>query len=84
VESSCEFGIEPTGSMKCWETIEWLTSSGHSISVQLHIVSYATHDASEESTLLVLLRTSCFLHIFSVLPLIIKRPYITQNDRKYK
>jgi hypothetical protein len=22
-ESSCEFGIEPLGSMKCWETIEW-------------------------------------------------------------
>jgi hypothetical protein len=22
VESSCEFGIEPSGSMKCWETIE--------------------------------------------------------------
>jgi hypothetical protein len=22
-KSSCEFGIEPTGSMKCWETIEW-------------------------------------------------------------
>jgi hypothetical protein len=21
--SSCEFGIEPSGSMKCWETIEW-------------------------------------------------------------
>jgi hypothetical protein len=21
VESSCEFGIEPSGSMKCWETI---------------------------------------------------------------
>jgi hypothetical protein len=20
-DSSCEFGIEPTGSMKCWETI---------------------------------------------------------------
>jgi hypothetical protein len=37
VESSCEFGIGPTGSMKCWETIEW--SSGLSISVQLHIVS---------------------------------------------
>jgi hypothetical protein len=37
VESSCEFGIGPAGSMKCWETIEWLTSSGHSISVQLHI-----------------------------------------------
>jgi hypothetical protein len=38
--SSCEFGIEPTGSMKCWETIEWLTSSGLSSSAQLHIVSY--------------------------------------------
>jgi hypothetical protein len=24
VESSCEFGIEPLGSTKCWETIEWL------------------------------------------------------------
>jgi hypothetical protein len=22
VESSCEFGIEPSGSIKCWETIE--------------------------------------------------------------
>jgi hypothetical protein len=23
VESSCEFDTEPSGSMKCWETIEW-------------------------------------------------------------
>jgi hypothetical protein len=23
VESSCEFGIEPSASMKCWKTIEW-------------------------------------------------------------
>jgi hypothetical protein len=23
VESSCEFGIEPSGSMEFWETIEW-------------------------------------------------------------
>jgi hypothetical protein len=23
VESSCEFGIEPLGSKKCWEVIEW-------------------------------------------------------------
>jgi hypothetical protein len=37
VESSCEFGIEPSGSMKCWES--GLTSSGLSVSVQLHIVS---------------------------------------------
>jgi hypothetical protein len=24
VESSCERGNEPSGSIKCWETIEWL------------------------------------------------------------
>jgi hypothetical protein len=24
VESSCEFGNEHSGSMKCWETIKWL------------------------------------------------------------
>jgi hypothetical protein len=23
VESSCEFGTEPSSSIKCWETIEW-------------------------------------------------------------
>jgi hypothetical protein len=41
VESSCEFGIELSGSMKCWETVEWsgLTSSGLSSSAQLHRVS---------------------------------------------
>jgi hypothetical protein len=37
VESSCEFGIELSGSMKCWETIEWPLGSA-----QLHIVSYVT------------------------------------------
>jgi hypothetical protein len=26
VGSSCEFVIEPSGSIKCWETIEWLHS----------------------------------------------------------
>jgi hypothetical protein len=39
VESSGEFGIEPTGSMKCWETIEWPSISDLSSSVQLHRVS---------------------------------------------
>jgi hypothetical protein len=24
VESSCEHGIEPSGSRKCWEILEWL------------------------------------------------------------
>jgi hypothetical protein len=26
VEGSCEFGIEPSGSIRCWETIEWPSS----------------------------------------------------------
>jgi hypothetical protein len=26
VENSCEFGIEPLGSTKCWETIKWPNS----------------------------------------------------------
>jgi hypothetical protein len=24
VEISCEYGIKPSGSMKCWEVLEWL------------------------------------------------------------
>jgi hypothetical protein len=24
VEGSCKYGIEPSGSMKCWEVLEWL------------------------------------------------------------
>jgi hypothetical protein len=28
VESSCEFGIEPSGSVKCWETIEYPNNYG--------------------------------------------------------
>jgi hypothetical protein len=27
-ESSCEFGIEPSGSIKRWETIEWPSNWG--------------------------------------------------------
>jgi hypothetical protein len=29
VKSSCEFGIEPLGFIKCWETNEWHTSRLH-------------------------------------------------------
>jgi hypothetical protein len=39
VESSCEFGIEPSGSMKLGETMSGLTPSGLSSSAQLHRVS---------------------------------------------
>jgi hypothetical protein len=28
VESSCEHGIEPSCSMKCWEVLEWLLKKG--------------------------------------------------------
>jgi hypothetical protein len=26
VEGSCEHGIEPSGSIKCWKVLEWLHS----------------------------------------------------------
>jgi hypothetical protein len=39
VESCCEFGTEPSYSMKCWEIMEWShTAGGLSSSAQLHIV----------------------------------------------
>jgi hypothetical protein len=38
VESSCERGNEPSGSIKCWESTEWLTTGGLSSSTQLHRV----------------------------------------------
>jgi hypothetical protein len=28
VESSCGFGIEPSGSIKCWEAIEYPNNQG--------------------------------------------------------
>jgi hypothetical protein len=37
LESSCEFGIEPSSSIKCWEVI---TILGLSSGAQLHIVSF--------------------------------------------
>jgi hypothetical protein len=39
VESSCEFGNEPSSSIRCWETIECYTTRGLSGSAQLHRVS---------------------------------------------
>jgi hypothetical protein len=39
VESSCEFGIEPSGSINAGKLSSGLTSSGLLSSVQLHIVS---------------------------------------------
>jgi hypothetical protein len=43
----CEFGIEPSGSMKCWETIKWPTSGGLSSSAQLHRVSWLAWEIEE-------------------------------------
>jgi hypothetical protein len=39
VESSCEFGIESSGSVKCWEIIGGPITGGLSSSAQLHRVS---------------------------------------------
>jgi hypothetical protein len=40
VDSSCEFGIEPSGSIKCWELSSIQTTRDVSSSAQLHGVSY--------------------------------------------
>jgi hypothetical protein len=39
VESSCEFGIEPSGSIKCWEAIECPNNWGPLDGAQLQRVS---------------------------------------------
>jgi hypothetical protein len=40
VESSCRLGIEPSGSIKCWEIPSGCTTCGLSTGTQLHRVSY--------------------------------------------
>jgi hypothetical protein len=39
VESCCEFGIDTSGSMKCWETIERPTSGLSSMLSSIELVS---------------------------------------------
>jgi hypothetical protein len=39
VESSCEFGIEPSGSIKCWELSSVQTTRDLLSSVEFHGVS---------------------------------------------
>jgi hypothetical protein len=39
VESSCEFDIEPLGSIKCWKLASGITAVGLLSSAQLHRVS---------------------------------------------
>jgi hypothetical protein len=46
VECSCKCGYEPSGSIKCWETIKWLHNCGLSSSSQFHRVSWLVHIAS--------------------------------------
>jgi hypothetical protein len=40
VESSCECGNEPSGSIKCWELPNGCTTCGLSSGTQLHRVSW--------------------------------------------
>jgi hypothetical protein len=40
VESSCELGNEPSGSIKCWELPSGCTTCGLSSGTQLHIVGW--------------------------------------------
>jgi hypothetical protein len=49
VESSCEFGIIRSGSIKCWETIE-CPARDLSSSAQLHGVSYVYNRGMTEQS----------------------------------
>jgi hypothetical protein len=41
VEGSCEHGIEPSGSIKCWEVLEWLVAPQEGLSsVSKYFVLY--------------------------------------------
>jgi hypothetical protein len=39
VESSCEYGKDPLGSIKCWKLLSGLITGGFTSSAQLHRVS---------------------------------------------
>jgi hypothetical protein len=60
VESSCEFGIEPSGSMKWWETIKWpnivasqvVFSSTELVSIYVYISVCYFHVSYVETVLL--------------------------------
>jgi hypothetical protein len=53
MESSCELGNEPSGSIKCWELPNCCTACGLSCGNGLHRVSYLviTHIDSESYNL---------------------------------
>jgi hypothetical protein len=54
VECSCEQGNEPSGSVKCWEVLEYLHIGGFSRRAQLHLVSYLVRrDKAGQKTKLV-------------------------------
>jgi hypothetical protein len=70
VESSCEFGIEPTGSMKSWESFEWpkqLVASRVVLS-SIELVSYVylpsgPHSLAEFHECTGIQEDRCLLHV---------------------
>jgi hypothetical protein len=66
VESSCEFGNEPSGFIKCWETIEYpnLTTRGLSSGAQLHTVSEFLYFVPSSQYIAWTPHNSRFLNIF--------------------
>jgi hypothetical protein len=59
VESSCELGDEPSGSIKCWELPNGCTTCGLSSGTQLHRVSLILENNSMMRT-----KSSYTIHIF--------------------
>jgi hypothetical protein len=64
VESSCELGNEPSGSIKGWELPSGCTSFGLSSGTQLHRVSYLLKKCKKEP-ISIIDRVSCEVRISS-------------------
>jgi hypothetical protein len=62
VESSCELGKEPSGSIKCWELPKGCTSCGLSSGTQLHRVSLVILNSHKILTTETYEVPTCYVH----------------------
>jgi hypothetical protein len=79
VESSRQFGAEPSGSKKCWETIEWLRKllASRAVLRSIELVSCLSHLTSRK--LCVPVRS---VGMFVVVSFIFLTPYYPQKPQE--
>jgi hypothetical protein len=79
VESSCELGNEPSGSIKCWELPRGCKSCGLSSGTQLHRVSLVSPAIYELLYPVVMARCPYVLHVCDVMTLL--RAIVLNEER---